>query len=219
MSNRNEFSAGLGAKVCGAVADAGGTPEELNGFSENVTLVKQLLAVIRGTAKIVVTEVAKILQLAKAKTSVPALKTLFVVKDHFIVDVSDKAEVKISYIGDNFKQQFIKQTVAPRGELNLSSWKLSKNSLDKPILDELGDKQETDIVAVYDLMKLQPKGEKGVLLTNGYANIFYCRDAAGVLQAVYVDWGGGGWNVDSCLVENPSEWDEGRQVFSCNSVA
>ncbi len=48
MSDRNTFSAGLGAKVCGAVADENGTPLELNKFAESPELVRGLLAVLRG---------------------------------------------------------------------------------------------------------------------------------------------------------------------------
>jgi len=42
---------------------------------------------------------------------------------------------------------------------------------------------------------------------------FY-TETAGVLQAVNVNWNGDGWNVNSYLVENPNEWNEGNQVFS-----
>lgn len=53
MSERSDFSAGLGAKVCGAFADAGGTPEELNRLAENFKLVIEILAVQRGDYAIV----------------------------------------------------------------------------------------------------------------------------------------------------------------------
>ncbi|MFZ2038523.1 MAG: hypothetical protein WAV11_01100 [Minisyncoccia bacterium] len=41
MSSRNEFSAGLGAKTCGAFADAGWSPAELNRFAEDSKLLER----------------------------------------------------------------------------------------------------------------------------------------------------------------------------------
>ena len=53
MSDRNAFSAGLGAKVVGAIADEDGTPAEANTFAETSEVVRGLLAVLRGEAEIV----------------------------------------------------------------------------------------------------------------------------------------------------------------------
>jgi predicted metal-dependent peptidase len=100
-------------------------------------------------------------------------------------------------------------------ELRVSQ--LKKNSLDKPILAELGDKAETTLSAIWELLTKQPNGESGVLLTNGYANIFYVRDAKGVLWAVGARWSSGGWYVCASSVEGPGGWNEGSQVFSRNS--
>ena len=69
-----------------------------------------------------------------------------------------------------------------------------------------------------DLMAKQAKGEKGALLNNGWANIFYVRDSAGVLRTVNVYWDGGRWFVNAFSVVNPDRWNDGYQVFSRNSV-
>ncbi|MEK7857204.1 MAG: hypothetical protein AAB288_14025, partial [Acidobacteriota bacterium] len=78
---------------------------------------------------------------------------------------------------------------------------------------------KTTLSAVYALMERQPKGESGEFLTNGYANIFYVRDATGKLRAVCVFWdaGNGGWGVDAGSVGFPFRWHGGRRVFSRNS--
>jgi hypothetical protein len=92
--------------------------------------------------------------------------------------------------------------------------------VDGPIIAELGgeEKSETTLSEMFSLMEKQGKGEDGVLLNNGYANIFYIRDLAGVLRAVGVRWGGGGWGVGADSVGGPDRWDGGYRVFSRNSV-
>ncbi|MFA6275071.1 MAG: hypothetical protein WCX70_02925, partial [Candidatus Paceibacterota bacterium] len=60
-------------------------------------------------------------------------------------------------------------------------------------------------------------GENGVLLNNGYANIFYIRDQAGVLRAVRVGWSDGGWYLSAYSALRPNGWRGGRQVFSRKS--
>jgi hypothetical protein len=92
--------------------------------------------------------------------------------------------------------------------------------VDGPIINELGGeaKAETTLSEMFSLMEKQKNGESGVLLNNGYANIFYIRDQNGVLRAVGVDWDDGGWYVGAYSVEDPGGWRVGRQVFSRNSV-
>ncbi len=94
-----------------------------------------------------------------------------------------------------------------------------KNSFDGPIIAELGGeaKAETTLTEIYDLMDRQSEGREGVLLNNGWANIFYVKDLAGVLRAVGVRWDDAGWRVFADSVEDPTEWYAGRQVFSRNS--
>ncbi len=67
-------------------------------------------------------------------------------------------------------------------------------------------------------MAAQPNGEKGTLLNDGSANIFYVPDLKGVLRAVYVYWYDGRWRVDANPVEGPGRWYGGDRVFSRNSV-
>ena len=65
---------------------------------------------------------------------------------------------------------------------------------------------------IYFLLKKQPKGERGDLLTNGYANIFYVKLNDERVVAVHVLWladrrewgcrtcglGGSSWDVGNC---------------------
>lgn len=153
--------------------------------------------------------------------SIPEItKFKFIAQDHFIMDTSKKAKVKISYLGDNFKENFLAKIEESVGKTELRYHKLRKGSVDGLILAELGgeDNAETMLSETFALMEMQPSGESGALLTNGWANIFYIRDVKGVLWAVGCCWSDDGWSVDADSVESPREWIGGNQVFSRNSL-
>ena len=154
---------------------------------------------------------------------VSATTSKFVAKDRFVVNTKRNAPVKISAVWDNFTSWFLSgdgKTEDPESEQTLRYHKLRKSSVDGPIITELGgeEKSETTLTEMFSLMEKQKNGEDGVLLNNGYANIFYVRDLTGVLRAVSVDWDDGGWNVSANSVEYLFRWLDGSQVFSRNSV-
>lgn len=146
----------------------------------------------------------------------------FVVNDNFKLK---KDGGICSYLGDNFKEWFDGKVEDLIGAQTLRYGKLNRSANDVPlkegeqaIIPELGGeaKAETTLTEVYDLMARQAKGQKGVLLTNGWANIFYVRDKNGVLRAVIVDWIGGGWSVGAFSIGSPFRWLDGSRVFSRN---
>lgn len=156
-------------------------------------------------------------------TTVSATTAKFIAKDWFVVNTNNDAPVKISYLGENFKDWFLNgdgKIEDPISEQTLCRHKLQKSSVDGPIMTELGgeEKSETTLIEMFCLMKKQRNGESGTLLNNGYASIFYIRDQAGVLRAVGVSWHGGGWRVYARSVESLLSWGDGSQVFSRNSV-
>jgi hypothetical protein len=155
---------------------------------------------------------------AVGTVATPAIPT-FSAKDHFKVDTS--GEVKIGYVWEGFRNNFLAddgKVEADIAEATLRVHKFVKSSVDSPIIAELGgeDVAETSLAQMYEMMKTQGHGEQGILLTNGYANIFYIRDAKGVLWAAGCCWssGIGYWGVDASPVTYPDTWDAGRQVVS-----
>lgn len=83
------------------------------------------------------------------------------------------------------------------------------------IIAELGDKHETSLAYLWALLKKQPKGEDGPLLTDGYTNIFYIRDATNTLQVVGVSWSSNGWHIHAFgVVDFAHLWDTKDRVFS-----
>ena len=154
---------------------------------------------------------------------VSATTAKLVAKEKFVINTKRNAPVKISYLGDNFKAWFLNgdgKTEDPISEQTLRYHKLRQSSVDGPIIAELGGeaKAETTLSEMFSLMEKQKHGEDGVLLNNGWANIFYIKDSAGVLRAVYVHWYVGGWGVIADSVEGSGRWLGGYQVFSRNSA-
>jgi hypothetical protein len=155
-------------------------------------------------------------------TIVVSATTAKLAKEKFVINTKRNAPVKITHLGNNFKTWFLSgkgKTEGPISEQTIRYHKLRQSSVDGPIIVELGgeEKSETTLSEMFALMEKQGKGEDGVLLNNGYANIFYIRDQNGVLRTVDVSWRGDGWRVNARSVESPDGWDDGHQVFSRNS--
>jgi hypothetical protein len=154
---------------------------------------------------------------------VSATTSKLVAKDKFVRDTGRKAKVKISYLGDNFILWFLNgdgKTEDPISEQTLCYHKLRQSSMDGPIIAELGgaEKSEMTLSEIFSLMEKQGKGEDGVLLNNGKANIFCIKDSAGVLRTVLVSWFAAGWDIGARSVGSPLVWAGGCQAFSRNSV-
>lgn len=80
-------------------------------------------------------------------------------------------------------------------QATLISFDLPERMSDEEIEADLSEKHLFDIGEVYGviagLIAKQPAGEEGVLLSNGYSNIFYTEK-----KVVSVLWDGDGWNVN-----------------------
>jgi hypothetical protein len=170
---------------------------------------------LRGAVEIVWLKILDIIGTAK----IDATAEKFIAKDKFKLK---KDGGLCSYLGDNFTSWFltgegkIEDLV---GEQSLRFGTLLRNSVDGPILEELGGeaKAVTTLTSIFDLMSKQPNCGEGALLANGYANIFYVWDTGGVLRAVCVAWSDGGWGVYAVSVEGTRVWTADDRVFSANS--
>jgi hypothetical protein len=153
--------------------------------------------------------------------SVATTDKTFVAKEKFVISHKADAKVKIFYLGNNFKSWFLGKVEQPIVGSDLRVHRLVKNSVDTPIITELGGeaKVETTLTEMFSLMEKQGDGQAGDLLTNSYANIFYIRDVEGVLRAVGCYWSDDSWRVDALPLDRPSEWSVGSQVFSRNSAS
>lgn len=192
----------------------------MNGKDAVALFVDAVINRTKVAAQTTVQAIINILSTIVCTFTVAPTTEKFVAKDKFKVDTGKKAGVRTSFLGDNFKEWFLNKIEGPFPGSTVNGRKLEKNSVDGPILAELGGSEvaETTLTELYAAMEAQPNGESGDLLNNGWANIFYIRDINGTLRAVDVYWLGDGWFVFAHSVEDPSEWNADRQVFSRNSL-
>ena len=123
--------------------------------------------------------------------------------------------VKFYDFGVNFKKLFFLKVETDIAETILCSHELLKYSKDLGILREIEEGKEiTSLAHLHTLLTLQGEGQDGVLLTNGYSNIFYIIGIDGNLWAVHAYWGDGGWYLLAFPVVRPCGWSAGFQVFS-----
>ncbi len=209
------FSIGQMNELGNSLENAGYSAELVKKLNSGDTLA-QIRWVLEGTAEIVKTKF--IVWLGKT-IEVPATQESFVAKEKF---QRNSTEVKFNKILENFRQWFLTsdgKIEEPMSPQTLRYGKLVHYTSNDLIIKELGGevKAETALTELWHLLRLQAKGQDGILLTNGYANIFYVRDTEAVLRVLRVNWYGGGWVVDTLSVECSRGWSEGRRVFSRNS--
>ncbi|MBI2591094.1 MAG: hypothetical protein HYW34_00210 [Candidatus Brennerbacteria bacterium] len=129
-----------------------------------------------------------------------------------------KSIVKMVPHGSNFTAWFTGKVEKEAPEGMLVPFVLTQSAYDSEIIADLGGEEKAEITLgeIWRLMQRQTNGKKGVLLVNGWANIFYVRDVNGVLRAVVVRWCGCGWGAGAFDLGGRT-WSVVYQVFSRNS--
>jgi hypothetical protein len=132
----------------------------------------------------------------------------FVAREHF-------TEPKF-WLSDSFKVWMLPKVEKGVKPSTLTYGKLMKSAKDAVIILALGgeEKAESSLVKIFHLTSLQPNGEEGTLLTNGWVNIFFVKDAKGILRTVRAYWSDGEWRLGAG--PTPDKWRAGYRVFSRN---
>ena len=132
------------------------------------------------------------------------------------------------WVSDSFTSRILPHVdpMPYRGHEGVTSSQLARNMYDKEIIDEmLGGMEEVRSHAftldqIAEMIGSQPNGEDGMLLNNGYANIFYVLVNGG-LFVVCVDWISGyrlgyvvAWHLDGY-----GHWNAGNRVFRNTTLA
>lgn len=92
---------------------------------------------------------------------------------------------------------------------------LKANAYDKDICKELPEEYLSTLEDIAGLIEAQPNGKSGLLLNNGYANIFYVEGKNGEVFAVNVYWGSGycQWYVYVWKLDGAGYWCADCQVL------
>ena len=121
------------------------------------------------------------------------------IQSHYQFDeclkLPDGAKIKIKGMGDNFKAQILTNHEAAPRQGKLKSQILLRQSTDIPIIIELGELAVTNAAHLFELLCLQPNGEKGILLTSGGVNVFYIIGSDNAVWSVEVHCLSGGWEI------------------------
>jgi len=150
--------------------------------------------------------------LRKLTTVVVSGAKKFVAKDHL-------RDANVGWMGDSFKRLFLGNVEENVEAITVAIHRLEKSSLDAPIMAQLANRTEINLAHFFELLKKQSKGEDGVLLTNGHANIAYIKGSDGNFWTVRAYWDSSSryWVVEAYSVEYPGRWHDGRQVLSRDS--
>lgn len=114
----------------------------------------------------------------------------------------------------SFKERVLTKAKKLEGpqEYHLESLDLVQSADDKQIEDSLEERnrfKESDVCTIIaELISKQESGKEGLLLNNGYANLFYTPQCV-----VYVYWYGSDWDVHA-WDRVDSRWTAGGRVFS-----
>ncbi len=147
-------------------------------------------------------KVSRLLSFVRTAT-IPAQPAVMTSEDYF-------KEAGVVWMNDNFKAKFFGLKVEAREQTEFAICKLEQDSLDAPILAELGDKAEMPVSQFKQFLSDNRESSEYFIL--------YLRGKDGNLWAVSAYWltGYDGWRVSSSSVANPHRWLAGRQVVSRN---
>jgi len=145
----------------------------------------------------------------------------FVSAKAYVVDTSERARVRISYLGNNFKKHLlptIERDIAP-SDLTLS--KLTRGQKDLPLSDDepgtiagLGGTTKAVTSACEFFETLAHKQAVGNLTwTAGYV-LVKDNDGNSVLWALRASWLDAGWRVGAFSPSGPDSWHAGRAFVS-----
>lgn len=129
---------------------------------------------------------------------VPDLVEPFVAQNHFKVDPSREAKVRIGYLGDNFRALCETIIVQPRVGYKLSFTRFEEAMTPRQFQSNLPENHEVDLAAVFSLLVIQGHGQHGPLpTTDNTTTVVYVKGYA----LVYLCWYKSGWGIAADLID------------------
>ncbi|CAN5715693.1 hypothetical protein BH11PAT2_BH11PAT2_09160 [soil metagenome] len=167
-------------------------------------IVGEPAKVLKRAATVSKKVLAGLLELVGEPTWVPTIDR-FVARDKFVVNRD--GELPISYLGDNFTNNFLGLVEENVKTTKLKQRKLLKGSVDGPILSALGGESKAKVALAHVFEFLQTADRN-------LWYIFYVADVNGVVWAVGAGWDDRGWRVGAIAVADPRRWDADDRVVS-----
>ncbi len=178
--------------------------------------LEQMIAFVKKNGT-VLNPMRKLKKLALSMTVAVEATISFVVRDFF--KMGENGQTKI-WMSDEFKAKVLAfaSNTASSESVHLDKLELTESMNDSQITVELGSPTPFSIDGflshIKGLILKQPKGEKGDLLTNGYANIFYVTGNDGRTLSVYAFWDDGRWEFRCDEFDVSGGWCAEPCVFS-----
>jgi len=142
--------------------------------------------------------------------------TTFVVAEYFKTDTSKKAKLKIMALGNDFREQFLGKVEENIPARTLIVTELQEHCRSQDILALLGERAETALAHIFELLCDQRNGETGALNVDGRVNVVYARDTTGTLRDMSLTWFNQprGWRIESFSIDPPHGWPRTFRVVS-----
>ena len=115
--------------------------------------------------------------------------------------------IKVAWLGENLKTNFLKKVEKPAPALELREHELVTPARDPAIITELGGEEQVETTS----------GQFWEFLKTADRTLWYVRhirDATGVLWAVDGHWYDGGLHVEAYALDDPFDWFAGARFLS-----
>lgn len=158
---------------------------------------------------------------AKAKANIlsfPVQPTAdyFIVNKRISTKVNKKSLIKISFIDYGFNRRFVRIIEQPSAGSIIYGCDISEKGVDSPLYIAMNSQGKSPIMLaeIYQLLLAQPNGEDGIMLNNGFGNVFFVGCQPGDKMAIVLFWNVAGWVIRS-FNESATEIREAHgRVFS-----
>lgn len=188
--------------------------ETLEGWNQNPAAIKKQLQVFHPWKS----NVFGLFLKCVCTVSVRSRPGFFFAKNHFTETARGDAALKLAYISESFKNDFLAFEVPPEPQVEYAVYELNKRLVAKRILKVLGGetKAEISIASFCTLLEAQGRGEPGVLFTDGLHNLAFVRNAKGSLCNIEAVYGadGNGWSLRNHANGPESGWPAGSRIVS-----
>lgn len=124
---------------------------------------------------------------------------------------TNKLSAQIAWIGCIFQKELLDSAQQNSFETELAYVHLSNQQFAE-IKANAKPENAASLSCIYWLLEQQPRGEEGILLTNGSAN-FFIFSQSGRLFIVYVHWIGNGWAIGASSIDCFLSWGQECRLF------